>query len=140
MDFFEPYGSWLIITTMVIAPVWLGWRTIRPDTSGRLSYYFLSLILISLILSVSIAYWPHLYKDLKLTALGADLGALTDVEAVSTVSPENQAEAYRLYHSLRSVGWPVSATAWFTVFFMPYSLVCWLVFVAIKWIGNLKRA
>lgn len=123
---------------MMLAPIVLGCRTIRPAGTGKFGWYFLTLVLVSLLLSVAMAYWPHLYKDLKLIALGADLGAITAAEAIGTVSSENQAEAYRMYHSLMGVGWPVSAAAWFVFFFMPYSVACWLVFAGIKWSVKLK--
>lgn len=72
------------------------------------------------------AFWPYLYTDIRLQAMGFDFHGLSDAERVRNLAPSLRGEATELYWSGMGVGWPLTAILW-SIIFAPYPLVVWFI-------------
>jgi hypothetical protein len=90
-----------------------------------IKFYLISLAFIIPLLFVA-AYWPHLYTDLRLQAMGFDFQGMSDAERIRNVAPELRDKATELYWSGMGVGWPLTAILW-VIILSPYPLAIWLI-------------
>lgn len=102
-------------------------------------YSFTKFYLVSLATIIAVvffaAYWPHLYTDLRLQAMGFDFQGMSDAERARNVEPSLRDEATELYWSGMGVGWPLTAILW-AIILMPYPLLIWLFKKAGQYFGS----
>ena len=98
---------------------------LAPKKYSFIKFYLMSLAFIIALLFVA-AYWPHLYIDLRLQAMGFDFHGMSDAERTRNVAPELRDKATELYWSGMGVGWPLTAILW-AIILIPYPLVIWLI-------------
>lgn len=87
---------------------------------------FLRINLISLpiifALIALLAYWPHFYRDFRLSLMGFDFDGMSAAERVRQVAPESRELANNLYQSGMGIGWTLQAIIGMVIFF-PYPFV-----------------
>ena len=90
-----------------------------------IKFYLISLAFIIALLSF-FAYWPHLYTDLRLHAMGFDFQGMSAAERARNVEPSLRDKATELYWSGMGVSWPLTAILW-VIILIPYPLAIWLI-------------
>jgi MFS family permease len=130
----------LIILAMLLAtPFPFAIRAQRYGSSRTFVRNLAASLAIAMCIAALLAYWPHLYQDIRLEMLGVDTLGLDDAERVRNVAPENREEAIALYWSLMGVGWVLQAI-FISVLVVPYQLVVWLaVFVVSRLLSTRGR-
>ena len=106
----------------LLATPWL--VALRVLNAKKLSQ-FLRINLISFpiifILVALLAYWPHFYRDFRLSLMGFYSDSMSNAERVRQVAPESRELANNLYQSGMGIGWTLQALIGMVIFF-PSSL------------------
>jgi hypothetical protein len=120
------------LTCIILGVPWI--PALRRPRQGKL-LKLLSVNLIALpvifVLLALLAYWPELFRELRLSQLNYNMYGMSEAERVGEVAPELRALATEIYTSSGwGIGWPLKAI-FAMVMFLPYpSAVTMLVFLA----------
>jgi hypothetical protein len=131
MDVVEHLVQYSGIALAVAMPVIFAIRGIYTRNGAKLiTNLFVSTVLV-IVVATFIAYWPHMYRNIRLDMLGVDTSGTSDAERIRNVAPEHRTEAVRRYWSLMGVGWPITAFA-LAVIGLMYQFAVWVVLYAFK--------
>jgi hypothetical protein len=111
----------LLLATMLAVPL-----TVAAVAKRRaMAAYWVGGLLLVCALTVFMAYWPDLYRELRIRSLGVDVLGMDDAERLKGVAPAHRDEAARLYRAPSGVGWPLTA-ALHTVGGVGYYAIVWI--------------
>jgi hypothetical protein len=123
--------QYVTIALLVVLPVVLAlWGGYAPRKRIAFTRFVLSTAAV-VGLSAFLAYWPHMFKDIRMDALGVDVWGMNDSERNRNVALEHRAEATELYNSLMGVGWPLQAII-ISAAGLAYQCVAWIGAVIFK--------
>ena len=119
-----------ILLALLATPWLVALRVLKQKK--RFQFLRINLISLPIILALIalLAYWPHFYRDFRLSLMRFDFEGMSNAERVQQVSPEYRELANDLYQSGMGIGWTLQALIGMVIFF-PYPFI---VTVLIFWI------
>jgi len=117
--------TFLLLLTLIVCPSFIIVGVNKLNLKNNFIIYTISGILITSILTFTLAWWSHLSIEILLSHYGYDFEAMNDIERYRNVTKENFDRVKELRISMMGIGWPLKAFMVYIVY-SPYLLIVYL--------------
>jgi hypothetical protein len=116
----------LLLITLIVCPSFIIVGMNKLNLKNNFIIYTISGILITSILTFTLAWWSHLSNEILLSHYGYDFEAMNDIDRFRNITKENFDRVKELRINIVGIGWPLKAFMVYIVY-SPYLLIVYLV-------------
>lgn len=118
--------TFVLLIILLVFPSFLIIGINKLNLKNNFISYVIFGILLTSILTFTLAWWSHLKNEMLLSHYGYDFDAMDDVQRYKNVSKENFDRVKELRISMMGIGWPLKAFMAYSIY-SPYLLIVYIV-------------